>query len=469
MNSRGVFAVLIASLAVLTGCAVTVPPKPVFIAAPAPVQSLKLHFLPIKHGPSATLLPAALTTAMDAALREYGLKPAGLQDADALLEATIDPKGATFTPFHTTLSLAADGRKIESVDLTGGAIGNNINASKANFQRIAEGIASNLVAKLTASPKVAEFALEPRKVRALAVAAAPSGGLDKEEMRKLMLETLREASAAKSPAAASVPAAASSDVDTPRARSAENPANFALVIGVEKYSNDLPEAQFAERDAQAVKRHLLAMGYPERNIKVLQGSRAVRSSLEAYLEDWLPKNVKADGSVFVYFSGHGAPDPESGQAYLMPWDGDPAYLSRTAYPLKRLYAGLKALKAKRVLVALDSCFSGAGGRSVLTRGTRPLVNKVDLGGAADIGRLVVFTASDANQISGTLDSQGHGLFTYFFLKGLDGAAADARGGVSAKGLHDYLAPKVADEANRGNRTQSPMLLAGEGLAEVRLR
>ena len=173
--------------------------------------------------------------------------------------------------------------------------------------------------------------------------------------------------------------------------------------------------------------------------------------------------------MFVYFSGHGAPDPETGHAYLVPWDGDPSYLARTAYPLKRLYGSLKALKAKRVLVALDSCFSGAGGRSVLQRGTRPLVNKVDLGASADIGKLVVFTASDANQISGTIDSQGHGLFTYFFLKGLDGAAADARGGVTAKGLHDYLAPKVADEANRGNRTQSPMLLTGEGHAEVRLR
>ncbi|MCM2304518.1 MAG: caspase family protein [Elusimicrobia bacterium] len=461
-----VFAVLFAGLAVLSGCVVSVPPKPAFAAPPAPVQSLKLHLLPIKHGSSATLLPEALAAAMDAALREYGFKPAANYDADGMLEATIDPKAATFTPYHTTLNLLADGRKVESVDLTGGALGNNMNISKANFQRIAEGIASNLVAKLAASPKVADFAREPRKVRVLA-SAAPAAGLDKDEMKKLMLETLREASAAKSPAAP--PAAASSDVDTPRTRTAENPDNFALVIGVEKYSNDLPEAQFAERDAQAVKSHLLAMGYPERNIKLLQGSRAVRSSLEAYLEDWLPKNVKPEGSVFVYFSGHGAPDPETGHAYLVPWDGDPSYLARTAYPLKRLYGSLKALKAKRVLVALDSCFSGAGGRSVLQRGTRPLVNKVDLGASADIGKLVVFTASDANQISGTIDSQAHGLFTYFFLKGLDGAAADARGGVTAKGLHDYLAPKVADEANRGNRTQSPMLLTGEGHAEVRLR
>lgn len=464
MDSRG-WALQLVAVAAMSGCVVSVPPKPAFTAAPASVQGLKLHLRSINHF-SANEIAEPLRAALDAALVEAGLKPTGDQSAaDGMLDATIDQKNTTFTPYHTTLSLTAEGRKIESVDFTGGAIGNNINHSSGNFQRIAVGIAANLVARLTASPKVEAFSLEPRKARA--VATAPSSGLDKEEMKRLMLETLREASEAKKPAAA--PASPASSVDAPRFKLAENPDNFALVIGVEKYSNELPDAQFAERDAQSMKAHLLALGYPERNIKLLQGSRAVRSSLEAYLEDWLPKNVKAEGTVFVYFSGHGAPDPESGQAYLVPWDGDPAYLSRTAYPLKRLYGSLNALKAKRVLVALDSCFSGAGGRSVLQKGTRPLVNKVDLGSAADLGKLVVFTASGGNQISGTFDSQGHGLFTYYFLTGLDGAAADAQGRVTAQGLHDYLSPKVADEANRVNRTQSPQFLTGAGGTEVRLR
>lgn len=461
---------LVAGVAALSGCAASIPVKPAFTPAPATVQSLNLHLLPVNQGDFSTLLPEPLTAALDAALRDYGFKPTDSpSDADATLDATVDGKYAANTPYHTTLRLSAGRRTIESVDFTGGATGNSATATKAIFQKISEGIASNLVATLAASPKVAEFALEPRKVRA--VAAAPvsgaSGGIDREEMRRMMLDTMREASEAKKSAGPAAQAA--SDVDSPRFKLAENPNNFALVIGVEKYSNELPDAQYAERDAQSVKNHLLALGYPERNIKLLQGSRAVRSSLEAYLEDWLPKNVKPDGSVFVYFSGHGAPDPESGQAYLVPWDGDPAYLSRTAYPLKRLYSSLNALKTKRVLVALDSCFSGAGGRSVLQKGTRPLVNKVDLGSSSELGKLVVFTASAGNQISGTFDSQGHGLFTYYFLKGLDGAAANAQGGVSAKNLYDYLSPKVADEANRANRTQSPQLLTGLGEAEVRLR
>ena len=68
----------------------------------------------------------------------------------------------------------------------------------------------------------------------------------------------------------------------------------------------------------------------------------------------------------VYLSGHGAPDPKSGAAYIVPWDGDPNFLETTAYPVSRLYQKLGALKAREIVVALDSCFSGAN----LARGRR---------------------------------------------------------------------------------------------------
>ncbi|MBI5241248.1 MAG: hypothetical protein HY926_12320 [Elusimicrobia bacterium] len=69
------------------------------------------------------------------------------------------------------------------------------------------------------------------------------------------------------------------------------PDDFALVIGIERYSK-LPEARFAEQDAEAVKMHLEALGLPPRNIIQLSGSDATRSSLQGYLEEWLPRNVR---------------------------------------------------------------------------------------------------------------------------------------------------------------------------------
>ncbi|GAG20109.1 unnamed protein product, partial [marine sediment metagenome] len=164
--------------------------------------------------------------------------------------------------------------------------------------------------------------------------------------------------------ALSVKAAAGSDVDKARYRSAPQAHDFAVVVGIEEYSI-LPAAKFAERDAEAVASHMSALGIPLRHIVHLSGSKASYISLKKYLESWLPRNVKPNSRVFFYFSGHGAPDVKTGEAYLVPWDGDPGFLKDTAYPLKRLYGSLGKLKAKEIIVALDACFSGAGGRSVL--------------------------------------------------------------------------------------------------------
>jgi hypothetical protein len=263
-------------------------------------------------------------------------------------------------------------------------------------------------------------------------------------------------------------AAIKSDADQPRYSRAEQPEDFAVVVGVEKYSG-LPEARFAVHDAQALRDHLLALGYPSRNIMLLTDQLATRAGLVKTVDAWLPNRVGENSTVFFYYSGHGAPDPKSNMAYLVPVDGDPEYLEQTAYPLKTLYQKLDALKAKRVIVALDSCFSGAGGRSVLAKDARPLVNKIDLG-ATTTGKIVTLSASKSDQISGAVEDQGHGTFTYFLLKGLNGGAQDDDGHVTLKSLYDYLAPKVADAARLDNHAQEPQIIPAIGdTIDARLR
>ncbi|MEK7232480.1 MAG: caspase family protein [Elusimicrobiota bacterium] len=253
-----------------------------------------------------------------------------------------------------------------------------------------------------------------------------------------------------------------SDVDKPAYQAAENANNYALVVGIEKYQQ-IAAADFGERDAQTVKDHLLALGFPQRNVVHLAGSLATRSNMEKYLESWLPEKVKPDSNVIVYFSGHGAPDVDTKQAFLMPWDGDAKFLQKTGYPLKRLYAGLNSLRARRVVVMLDSCFSGAGGRSVLPQGARPLIAKVDEG-MAEMGKVTVLSASEADEISLSEQTQGHGLFTYYLLKGLN----EQQGAVTLKGLYDYLLPRVQDGARQQNRDQTPKIMAAGQAADSRL-
>lgn len=255
-------------------------------------------------------------------------------------------------------------------------------------------------------------------------------------------------------------AAVRSTVDRPSYRLRPDPRNFALVVGVEKYMG-LPDADFAENDARAMRDHLLALGYPERNIIFITGPEAGRAGMEKNLESWLPRNVKAESRVFFFFSGHGAPDPKTGQAYLVPWDGDAKFLENTGYPLKRLYEKLGSLRAREVILVMDACFSGSGGRSVLAKGTRPIVPRISLD-AVGSGKLTVFSAAAADEITGTEESAAHGLFTYYFLKGLNGAARDGNGKLTAGSLFDYLLPQVQDAARRQNRDQTPQLSRPEG-------
>jgi len=266
-------------------------------------------------------------------------------------------------------------------------------------------------------------------------------------------------------AAPPMPAVPVSDVDQLPVARAIKQNRYAIVVGIEQYRTKLPKADFAAHDAKVMGDYLSkTMGFSEENIAVLLNEQATRTDLEKYIEHWLPNRVEKDSTVFVYYSGHGAPNPKTGDAYLVPYDGDPAFVDATGYPLKRLYEQLGKLPAREVVVLLDSCFSGAGGRSVIAKGMRPMVLSVENPVLAS-GKTVVLAASKGDQVSSTYEQKGHGLLTYFFLKGLRGEAdANKDGSVDLAEVYEYLKPQVERIARREfNNDQTPQLLGSPGL------
>jgi uncharacterized caspase-like protein len=233
----------------------------------------------------------------------------------------------------------------------------------------------------------------------------------------------------------------------------------ALIIGVEQYRQGLQSADFAAHDAEVMKEYLTkGLGFPEGNVALLLDEQAGRSDLEKYIEHWLPNHSDKDTTVIVYYSGHGAPNPTTGEGFLIPYDGDPSFLEVTGYPLKRLYDQLAKLPAKDILVVLDSCFSGSGGRSVIAKGARPMVVTVD-NPVLVSEKMAVLTASSGTQISSTYHDKGHGLLTYFLLKGLLGGVDANAEGVRLTDLHTYIQGQVQDVARREyNNDQTPQLI-----------
>lgn len=234
----------------------------------------------------------------------------------------------------------------------------------------------------------------------------------------------------------------------------------AIVIGIEQYRQKLPRADFAVQDAKKVTEYLTkVMGYPEEKVVTLLNDRATNVDLAKYFEKWLPNNVEKGSSVFIYFSGHGAPDPKTGGSYLVPYDGDPTFITETGYSLKRMYNALEKLPAKEIVVALDSCFSGAGGRSVLAEGARPLVMSSQKTPVLP-GNTIVLAAASNEQISSTYKEKGHGLFTYFLLKGIKNENVIRQdGSLAVSDLFTYVKPQVELIARKQyNNEQTPQLI-----------
>jgi ankyrin repeat protein len=270
-----------------------------------------------------------------------------------------------------------------------------------------------------------------------------------KDMKEIIREVVAET--AKSQKQTSKSPATPSEIDKPNFAASERimgDNDVAVIIGIEGYSS-LPKSDYSYDDARLVKEYAKALGFRERNIELITDEKATKTTIEKVLEVWLKNKAKPNSRIFVYYSGHGSPDPSTGESYIVPYDGDPSYLSVTGYPLKRLYEKLGSLPAKEVIVVLDACFSGAGGRSVLARGARPLV--LTTATAVSYPNMAILSATQGAQISTSSPERGHGVFTYYFLKALN------EGKTNVADIYESIQPQIEDEAKQLNVQQSPTI------------
>lgn len=255
------------------------------------------------------------------------------------------------------------------------------------------------------------------------------------------------------------------DSDIPET-SMDRPDAIAVVIGVKEYEHpDVPDVEYGVRDAQTMKKYLTrTLGFREENIIYVEnagGSDMTRifgtaSSPKGQLYDWV-KPGQSD--VFVYYSGHGAPNPESGDAYFIPSDTNPNYLSQNGYPVDQLYQNLGILPAASVTVVLEACFSGVSDGGAVVSDISPAVLNVE-NPIVGMEHGLAFTAGAADQVSTWYNEKRHGLFTYYFLNGLRGAAdTNNDRSVTASEMESYLTNEVPYRAQRmHSRKQTPQVV-----------
>ncbi|MBA7597389.1 MAG: hypothetical protein GH143_04025 [Calditrichaeota bacterium] len=299
------------------------------------------------------------------------------------------------------------------------------------------------------------------------LAAQDFEGVSKPGKVKIMPPGYTE-SAAPEPEPAEAYPTSDVDVEIPTAAT-PRPDAVGVVIGITEYAHqDVPRVDFARRDAHLMRDYLVqAMGYREENIIMAVDQEATKAAFNRIFEGQLANYIKPGLSdVFVYYAGHGAPDVDNANAYFVPHDADPSYAAQTGYSLERFYRQLNELEARSVTVVVDACFSGGSEAGMLIQQASPIFISVE-NPAANLKNGVVLTSSSGDQISSWYREKGHGLFTYFFLKGIRGEAdGDRDGKVTSDEVFGYIMENVPYLARRlFNREQTPQLL-GEVLDQI---
>jgi len=250
---------------------------------------------------------------------------------------------------------------------------------------------------------------------------------------------------------------------------------FAVVIGISHYAKggteQINDLQYADRDARSVLDFLKSPaggGVTDEDSLLLLDQDATTESVRHALFNFLTKPQEQD-TVIIYIAGHGAPDPNDPRnIYFLTADAKPDDMGATAFPMFELQDVFeRILKAKRVITFADTChsygFTGARAGAGSKRANN-LVNQY-LQHYASKGQRAVITASDISESSfeDAKWGDGHGVFTYFLLQGLQGKAdANHDGVVTAGELFNYVRQAVP-QATGGKQNPRAMVGIDNGL------
>jgi hypothetical protein len=249
-----------------------------------------------------------------------------------------------------------------------------------------------------------------------------------------------------------------SDIDFALETSNNKPSAIAVVFGIEEYQYS-PNVTNAYNDAEIMREYLIStFGLKRKNIYFRYNERATKGEFDKVFSEngWIAKNADPNSEIYVFYAGHGVASIDDKSAYLIPNDIDPNYAS-TGYSLNELYKNLSEIKSKSTTIVLDACFSGVSRENeMLLADSRPISIEVKQGSIPS--NLNVFTASSDSEISSGYSQKMHGLFTYFFLKGLNnGADTNNDRKITFGEMEVYLRDNVSSQAKKMGREQNPQL------------
>ncbi|TAK64365.1 caspase family protein [Methylobacter sp.] len=195
-----------------------------------------------------------------------------------------------------------------------------------------------------------------------------------------------------------------------------------VVIGINKYQDNKLNLTYSVADAQSIASALnnkSKLAFNDVITYDLLDQDATKNSITDKLTQ-ISDNSQNDVLV-VYFAGHGI--AIKGEWYFLPHETtlqtNEQYLAGVGISAKQIQELLAKIPAQKILVMIDSCYSGAGLKALenLQNSQRHFSRAL----SKSVG-IVVMAATRKDQEAMESSELGHGLFTYIVNNGLQGAA-----------------------------------------------
>jgi len=214
--------------------------------------------------------------------------------------------------------------------------------------------------------------------------------------------------------------------------------SHAVIIGISSYTK-FPSLEYAVKDARAMEEKLKSLGF---ETTVLLEQQATKDRILKILGDELPRKVKQNDRVVIFFSGHTSTEEMADgtqMGYLVPVDAEAGNIFPTSISMDQVRDISRWLQANHVLYLIDSCFAGLG---LTASGTIP---------PSDRNYLRKINARKAHQMltaggkgeTAYYGEGGLGAFTVYVLKALEGLAdREGKGFVTFTDLASYVKLQV---------------------------
>ncbi|MBD2363615.1 GUN4 domain-containing protein [Anabaena minutissima FACHB-250] len=236
---------------------------------------------------------------------------------------------------------------------------------------------------------------------------------------------------------------------------------WLLLVGVNQYQDQqIPCLRYPAVDCQGLGAALDAatLGFPQRELKIYHdfGEQPLLENVRVTLKT-MAAATKPSDTILVYFSGHGILDSMSQEVVLCLQDTQKDNLINTGLKLQELLQLLADCDAGQQLVWLDACHSGnltfLGARGEISPELNPTPELVEVlrQRAAKQKGFYALLSCDRNQQSWEFPQLGHGVFTYYLIRGLRGEAADSQGIIAADGLYRYVYHQTLAYINKANQ------------------